>query len=134
MNGTSSAPGSRSHAHARMCSINSERSEEWLPTTRSVKSTRKPSSPSTSAIPSRTSASPSPGGTRQSILSSARLGITFTFSDALMRVGVKVTPSIGSNMTARRGSAARRWAIAPAGSSGSSPRPRSSSRATPVSL
>ena len=83
-------------------------------------------------MPARTSASPSPGGTRQSILSSARLGITFTFSEALMRVGVNVTPSIGSNMIARRASAARRRAIAPSGSSGSSPRPRSSSCASLV--
>ena len=50
-----------------------------------------------------------------------------------MRVGVNVTPSIGSNMIARRASAARRRAIAPSGSSGSSPRPRSSSRGSFVS-
>ena len=33
------------------------------------------------------------------------------FSEALIRVGVNVTPSIGSKNTARRGSAARRRAI-----------------------
>ena len=62
-------------------------------------------------MPARTSCSPSPGGTRQSTFSSARLGITLIFSDALMRVGVNVTPSIGSNIVASRGSAARRRAI-----------------------
>ena len=76
---------------------------------RSVNSMRKPSSgPSTSAIARRTSASPRPGGTRQSTFSSARLGITLIFSEALILVGVNVTPSIGSNIVARRGSAARR--------------------------
>ena len=72
-------------------------------------------------MPARTSSSPSPGGTRQSTFSCARLGITLIFSEADMRVGVNVTPSIGSNMIASRGSAARRRAIAPSVSCGSSP-------------
>ncbi len=48
----------------------------------------------------RTSSSPRPGGTRQSTRSSARLGMTLIFSDAEIRVGVNVTPNIGSNITA----------------------------------
>ena len=50
---------------------------------------------------------PIPGGTRQSTSSSARAGITLIFSPAEMIVGATVTPSVGSNIAASRGSTAR---------------------------
>ena len=103
--GTVAAPGSCSATQPAIASISSPATGELLPTTCSVKSRRQPSSgPSTAATSSRTSRSPSPGGTRQSTFSSARLGITLTFSEALICVGVNVTPSIGSKNTARRSS------------------------------
>ena len=46
---------------------------------------------------SSTRSSSSPGGTRQSTISSARAGITLILSDALIRVGVTVTPSMASD-------------------------------------
>ena len=55
----------------------------------------------------RTSSSPRPGGTRQSTPSSARDGITLIFSEAWMRVGASVTPSIGSTISASTGSRSR---------------------------
>jgi hypothetical protein len=55
-----------------------------------------------------------------------------TFCDAAARVGVNVTPSIGSNIVASRGLAASSRAMAPAGSSGSSPSPRRKAAGTSV--
>ncbi len=50
-----------------------------------------------------------------------------------MRVGVNVTPSIGSNIVTSRGSAAPMRAIAPTGSLGSSPSPRRKAAGSSVS-
>ena len=63
--------------------------------------------PRTSSMRARTSASSMPGGVRQSTASRAREGMTLIFSEAKMRVGASVTPSIGSTMIARMGSRSR---------------------------
>ena len=55
----------------------------------------------------RTSSSSMPGGVRQSTASVARDGMTLIFSEAKMRVGASVTPSIGSTIIARIGSRSR---------------------------
>ena len=65
--------------------------------------------------------SPSPGGTRQSIFSSARAGITLILSEAWIIVGVSVTPNIGSTSFSSAGSAAPIRASASPGRAGSSP-------------
>ena len=75
---------------------------------------------------------PMPGGTRQSTSSSARAGITLIFSPAEMIVGATVTPSVGSNSAASRGSIARMRSTAPSASSGSSPIARRNARGSSV--
>ena len=75
---------------------------------------------------------PMPGGTRQSTSSSARAGITLIFSPAEMIVGATVTPSVGSNSAASRGSTSRMRSSAPSGSSGSSPIARRNARGSSV--
>ena len=64
----------------------------------------------------------------------AGAGITLIFSEALMRVGVKVTPSIGSKIVPSRGSASRSRATAPRGSAGSSPSPARKALGSAVSV
>ncbi len=66
----------------------------------------------------RTASSPSPGGTRQSIRICARDGMTLILLEALVIVGVSVTPNIGSTSVRSRGSSASIRASAAAGSSG----------------
>ncbi len=56
-------------------------------------------SPSTSCSRFNATSGPSPGGTRVSIFTDARAGITFSFSDAWIIVGVSVTLSIGSTIS-----------------------------------
>ena len=85
-------------------------------------------------MPSSTSFSPRPGGTRQSTFSSARLGITLTFSEALMRVGVNVTPIIGSKKIPSIGFSAFSRSRAPLGSSGSSPIALRKAAGSPVAV
>ncbi len=87
-----------------MWSISGVSTGERLPTTVSANSTSKPLSPTTSRMRLSACSSPSSGGTRQSTFRSARAGITLIFSEALIIVGVRVTPSIGSIRTATRGS------------------------------
>ena len=100
--GTSAAPGSASASHDSIVSASGDRVGERLPTTCSTNSISKVAagspalSPSTALARSRTSASPMPGGTRQSTRISACEGITFAFSDARATVGTNVTLSIGS--------------------------------------
>jgi len=74
-----------------------------------------------------------PGGTRQSILSHAREGITLIFSDAWIMVGVSVTPSIGSMKISRSGARLPIDSSAAAGCEGSSPSARSSAAGPSVS-
>ena len=62
---------------------------------------------------------PSPGGTRQSILSDAREGITLILSEAWIIVGVSVTPSIGSMKMSSAGAVSAMAFSAAAGSAGS---------------
>ena len=81
----------------------------------------------------RTSASSMPGGVRQSTARVAREGITLIFSEAKMRVGASVTPSIGSTITARIGSRSRSASSTGAGSP-SSGRPSAASSARGVSV
>ena len=52
----------------------------------------------------RACSSPRSGGTRQSTRRRARAGMTLTFFDASIIVGVIVTPSVGSTSSAMRGS------------------------------
>jgi len=89
--------------------------------TRSVKSMRSSSvgSPRTWRMRRHTASSPSPGGTRQSIRTWAREGMTFILLEALAMVGVSVTPSIGSTTVRSRGSRSEICARAADGSSGS---------------
>ena len=85
------------------------------------------------AIARCVSSSPRPGGTRQSTFRTAFEGITLSFSEALIIVGANVMPSIGSNIVAKRASAARRRATAPVGSPGSSPSARKNALGSAVS-
>ena len=62
----------------------------------------------------------------------ARAGITLIFSPAEMIVGATVTPSVGSNRAARRGSVSEMRASEPSGSSGSSPIARRNARGSSV--
>jgi len=107
---------------------------EALPITCSVNSIRSwsDSSPSTCAIRRWTASSPRPGGTRQSIRTWARDGITLILVDALLIVGVSVTPNMGSTSVRRRGSAAPICSRAAPGSSGFSPSPRSNAAGASV--
>ncbi len=58
--------------------------------------------------------------------------MTFALSDARIRVGANVTPSIGWSRTARRGSAAWTWASAVVASAPSWPIASRNARATSV--
>jgi len=63
----------------------------------------------------------------------ARDGITFILEEALVIVGVRVTPSIGSTSVRSRGSSASMCIIAVGRSPGSSPSTRSISAGASVS-
>jgi hypothetical protein len=104
-----------------------------LPITCSVNSSSTPSTPSSSASRRAIVASPSmPGGVRQSTLSSARAGMTLIFWEAETIVGTAVTRSVGSNISASRGSISLSRATAAAGSDGSSPSASSRRRGSSV--
>ena len=82
---------------------------------------------------SSTWSSSRPGGTRQSTISSARAGMTLILSEALIRVGVTVTPSMACTSRAMAGSCSLTSSTAPAASpSMSTPRAPSSARGSSV--
>src|SRR5215218_4278692 len=133
MTGTASAPSPSAPTQARIASISGDSIGERLPTTSSMNSTSSPSRPSSRSLMRAIVASaPMPGGTRQSTSSSALAGITLIFSPAETIVGATVTPSVGSNSAASRGSVSAMRASAPSGSSGSSPIARRNARGSSV--